>query len=71
VQLGPGFTLADESYPRAIADDCALWRLLNGQNSFSSIKGIWLGSNPKRAVLRLVGLAKNMAAASQALERAT
>jgi len=66
VQLGQGVTLAGESYAKTVATDCALWRPLDGANSVSSIRGIWLGSNPKRAVLRLVGLAKNMAATSQA-----
>jgi hypothetical protein len=61
--------LAEESYARTVAADCALWRPLDGENSVSSIRGIWLGSNPKRAVLRLVGLAKNMAAARQASVR--
>ncbi|WP_192384850.1 LysR family transcriptional regulator [Mesorhizobium silamurunense] len=65
VQLGHGMTLAAESYARTISTDNALWRPLDGENSVSSVRGIWLGSNPKRAVLRLVGLAKNMAAASQ------
>ncbi|WP_245452086.1 LysR substrate-binding domain-containing protein [Mesorhizobium waimense] len=66
VQLGQGVTLADESYARTVATDSALWRPLGGENNVSSIRGIWLGSNPKRTVLRLVGLAKNMAVASQA-----
>ena len=66
VQLGQGIALAEESYVRRVATDDALWRPLDGENSVSSIRGIWLGSNPKRGVLRLVGLAKNMAAANQA-----
>ncbi|MCH4559184.1 LysR family transcriptional regulator [Mesorhizobium jarvisii] len=66
VQLGEGVTLAEASYARTVATDSALWRPLDGENSISSVRGIWLGSNPKRAVLRLVGLAKNMAASSQA-----
>ncbi|WP_214476785.1 LysR family transcriptional regulator [Mesorhizobium sp. dw_380] len=65
VQLGQGVTLAEESYARTVTTDTALWRPLNGENSVSSIRGLWLGSNPKRAVLRLIGLAKNMAAVSQ------
>lgn len=70
VQLGQGVALAGESYAQTVATDCALWRPLDGENSVSSIRGIWLGSNPNRSVLRLVGLAKNMAAASQAPARA-
>lgn len=65
VQFGHGMTLADESYAQTVATDNALWRRLDGENSVSSIRGIWLGSNPKRAVMRLVGLAKNMAAAAK------
>lgn len=61
VQLGQGITLAEESYARTVNIDSAIWKPLNGQNSFSSIRALWLGSNPKRAVLRFVGLAKNMA----------
>ncbi|CAN7704695.1 hypothetical protein LJR234_006029 [Mesorhizobium amorphae] len=57
--------MADESYAQTVATDNALWRRLDGENSVSSIRGIWLGSNPKRAVMRLVGLAKNMAAAAE------
>ena len=66
VQLGQGLTLAEESYARTVETDSAIWKPLDGQNSVSSIRGLWLGSNPKRAVLRLVGLARNMASASQA-----
>ncbi|BCG96817.1 LysR substrate-binding domain-containing protein [Mesorhizobium sp. 131-2-1] len=71
VELGQGVTLAEESYARTVATDCALWRPLDGENSISSIRGVWLGSNPKRAVLRLLGLAKNMASASQATGHTT
>ncbi|MES0172610.1 LysR family transcriptional regulator [Mesorhizobium sp. M0006] len=63
VQLGQGVTLAEASYARTVAIDSALWKPLEGNNSVSSIRGIWLESNPNRAVLRLVGIAKNMAAA--------
>lgn len=66
VQLGQGVTLAEESYARTVAIGSAIWKPLHGQNSVSSIRGLWLESNPKRTVLRLVGLAKNLAAASQA-----
>ncbi|UCI18354.1 LysR family transcriptional regulator [Mesorhizobium sp. B2-1-8] len=65
VQLGQGITLAGASYARKIAIDSARWKPLGGKNSVSSISGIWLESNPKRAVLRFVGLAKNMGVASQ------
>ncbi|TPK72041.1 LysR family transcriptional regulator [Mesorhizobium sp. B2-4-17] len=68
VQLGQGVTLAEASYARTVATDSAQWKPLDGNNSVSSIRGIWLDSNPKRAVLRLVGLAKNMAAAERGPE---
>jgi DNA-binding transcriptional LysR family regulator len=61
VELGQGVTLAEESYARTVVADAAIWKPLRGQNSVSSIRGVWLDSNPKHAVLRLVGLAKNMA----------
>ncbi|MDG4887860.1 MULTISPECIES: LysR family transcriptional regulator [unclassified Mesorhizobium] len=61
VQLGQGVTFAEESYARTITVDSAKWMPLEGHNSVSSIRAVWLDSNPKRSVLRLVGLAKNMA----------
>ena len=64
VQLGQGVTFAEESYARTMAIDSAIWKPLDGQNSVSSIRAVWLESNPKRAVLRLVALAKNMAKGS-------
>ncbi len=60
VQLGQGIALAMESHPRTIAGDVAVWKPLGGRNSVSPIRGLWLGSNPKRALLRLVGIARNM-----------
>jgi hypothetical protein len=57
--------LAEESHARTITTDSALWRPLDAENSVISIRGIWLESNPKRAFLRLVGLAKNIAAAAK------
>lgn len=65
VQLGQGATFADESYARTVTTDSVVWRPLVGKNSFNSIRGVWLESNPKRAVLRLIGLATNMATANQ------
>ncbi|RUU06532.1 LysR family transcriptional regulator [Mesorhizobium sp. USDA-HM6] len=60
VQIGQGVTLAGESYARTVAGGSAVWKPLQGKNSVSRVRGLWLESNPKRAVLRLVGLAKNM-----------
>lgn len=61
VQLGQGVALAEESYAKSVAVDRAMWKPLEGQNSVSSIRGLWLESNPKRALLRFVALAKKMA----------
>jgi len=63
VQLGQGVTLAGESFAKAVSIASTLWKPLDGQNSVSSITAIWLESNPRRAVLRLVGMARNMASA--------
>ncbi|PBB90296.1 hypothetical protein CK215_23245 [Mesorhizobium sp. WSM3864] len=63
VQLGHGVTLAGEGFARAVAIDSAVWRPMEGHNSSRSIRAMWLESNPKRALLRLVGTARNMASA--------
>ncbi|WP_349365485.1 MAG: LysR substrate-binding domain-containing protein [Nitratireductor rhodophyticola] len=62
VRLGKGFTLAGESLARAAAIDGAVWRPIVGERSRCQVRAVWLDSNPKRAVLRLVGTAQNMAA---------
>ena len=61
VQLGQGVTLAEESSARTFGTDSAIWKPLEGQNSVSQIKAVWLDSNPKRIVLRLVAMARHMA----------
>ncbi|WP_027164792.1 LysR family transcriptional regulator [Mesorhizobium sp. WSM3224] len=61
VQLGRGITLAGESFARNVTIDATAWKPLDGHNSLCSIKAVWLESNPKRAVLRLIGLARRMA----------
>nr|WP_167449120.1 LysR family transcriptional regulator [Mesorhizobium hawassense] len=61
VQLGQGVTFADESYARTVVIESATWKPLAGQNSVTSIRAVWLDSNPKRSVLRLVAMARNMA----------
>lgn len=61
VLLGHGVALADESFARAVTIDAAQWKPLAGQNSISSIRAAWLESNPKRALLWLVGTARNLA----------
>lgn len=61
VQLGQEVMLAGESFAKAAAFGSAIWKPLEGKGSFSSIRVVWLESNPKRAVLRLVALATKMA----------
>ncbi|MDX8495143.1 LysR family transcriptional regulator [Mesorhizobium sp. VK22B] len=61
VQLGQGVTLAGESFAQTVAIDATAWKPLGGHNSLCSIKALWLETNPKRAVLRLIGLARKMA----------
>ncbi|MGT2468030.1 hypothetical protein ACVOMV_29345 [Mesorhizobium atlanticum] len=60
-QLGHGVTLAGESFARNVAFDATVWKPIDGRNGLCSIKAFWLETNPKRAVLRLIGLARNMA----------
>jgi DNA-binding transcriptional LysR family regulator len=64
VQLGQGVTLAGEGFARTVAIDATVWKPISGQSSTSSIKAVWLESNPKRALLRLVGTASNMVTAT-------
>ncbi|PBC09424.1 LysR family transcriptional regulator [Mesorhizobium sp. WSM3859] len=61
VQLGHGVTLAGEGFARAVAIESAVWKPMQGQDSSRSIQAMWLDSNPKRALLRLLGTARNMA----------
>jgi DNA-binding transcriptional LysR family regulator len=61
VQLGTGITLAGEGFAKTVTVDAAVWRPLTGRNSASTMKAIWLDSNPKRAVLRMIGMARNLA----------
>ncbi|MER9333970.1 LysR family transcriptional regulator [Mesorhizobium sp. M0293] len=65
VQLGQGVTLAGEGFARTVAIDATVWKPIRGQSSVSSIKAVWLESNPKRALLRLVGTARNMVTATR------
>ncbi|ESZ61955.1 LysR family transcriptional regulator [Mesorhizobium sp. L103C131B0] len=65
VQLGEGVTLAGEGFARTVAIDATVWKPISGQSSTSSIKAVWLESNPKRALLRLVGTARNLVTATR------
>ena len=64
VQLGQGVTLAGEGFARTVAIDATVWKPISGPSSISSIKAVWLESNPKRALLRLVGTARNLVTAT-------
>lgn len=50
VQIGKGVSI-----------EGTIWRPVVGPNTISSVKAVWLDSNPKRAVLRLIGMARNVA----------
>ncbi|RWP90130.1 MAG: LysR family transcriptional regulator [Mesorhizobium sp.] len=65
VQLGQGVTLAGEGFASTVAIDATVWKPISGQSSISSMKAVWLESNPKRALLRLVGTARNMVAGTR------
>ncbi|MER9615546.1 LysR family transcriptional regulator [Mesorhizobium sp. M0207] len=60
VQLGEGVTLAGEGFAKTVVIDTTVWKPISGQSSTSSIRAVWLESNPKRALLRLVGTTRNM-----------
>ena len=61
VQLGQGIALAGESFVRTVAIGATAWKPLEGPNNVYSVKAFWLETNPNRAVLRLMGLARKMA----------
>ncbi|WP_163268413.1 LysR family transcriptional regulator [Chelativorans alearense] len=61
VRLGNGFTVVGESFAREIAINGTIWRSVTGKNSRCPVKAVWLDSNPKRAVLHLISIARNMA----------
>lgn len=61
VQLGRGFTIAGESFARGINIVDTVWQPIVGPGSLGHVQAVWLESNPKRAVLRFLGMARNMA----------
>jgi DNA-binding transcriptional LysR family regulator len=63
VQLGRGIALADESLARFMTIEHAVWRPIEGPSSVNQVSAIWLESNPKRAVFRLLAMAKHMGCA--------
>lgn len=61
VQIGKGFTITGASFAKGVDIKGTVWRPITGPGAISVIKAVWLHSNPKRAVLRLIGMARNMA----------
>ena len=61
VQLGRGFTIAGESFAKGINIVDTVWQPIVGPGSLGHVQAVWLESNPKRAVLRFLGMARNMA----------
>lgn len=66
VQLGKGITLASESLAKFMRIDRTVWRPITGPSSVNPVSAIWLESNPKRAVFRLVAMAKHTAVEGRA-----
>lgn len=62
VQIGRGFTITGESFASGVDIQGTVWRPITGPETIGVIKAVWLDSNPKRAVLRLLGMARNVAA---------
>ncbi|WP_404400611.1 LysR substrate-binding domain-containing protein [Pelagibacterium halotolerans] len=60
VQIGKGFTITGESFAKGVDIRGTVWRPITGPDTSGIIKAVWLDSNPKRAVLRLLGMARNM-----------
>lgn len=59
VQIGMGFMVTGASFAECVSIEGAVWRRI--ADSTGEVKAVWLDSVPKRAVLRLLGMARNMA----------
>lgn len=62
VQIGKGFTISGANFARGVSIEGTVWRPIVGPDTIGVIKVVWLESNPKRSALRLLGIARNMAA---------
>lgn len=62
VQIGKGFTITGASFASGVIIEGTVWRPIIGPNSTGTIQAVWLDTNPKRAALHLLGIARNMAA---------
>lgn len=60
VQIGKGFTIAGESFAKGVNLIGTVWRPIVGSGSLGHVQAIWLASNPKRTVLQLLGMARNV-----------
>lgn len=61
VQIGSGFAITGETFADAIDIAGTVWRPIVGPDSIGTISAVWLDTNPKRAALHLLGIARNMA----------
>ncbi|MCR4266630.1 LysR family transcriptional regulator [Nitratireductor sp. ZSWI3] len=61
VQIGRGFTITGESFAKGVNIQGTAWRPITDPDTTGLVKAVWLESNPKRVVLRLLGIARNMA----------
>ena len=57
-----GFTITGASFAKGVNIVGTVWRPIIGPGSLGHLQAVWLKSNPKRAVLRLLGISHNMAA---------
>lgn len=62
VQIGRGFTITGAGFAKGVSIEGTVWRPIIGPDTIGVVKAVWLESNPKRSVLRLLGIARNMAA---------
>lgn len=62
VQIGKGFTIAGESFAKGLNLADTVWRPIVDPGILGHVQVVWLESNPKRAALRLLGMARNVAA---------
>lgn len=62
VQLGRGFTVTGASFAESVKIEGTVWRPIVGPGSTGTISAVWLDTNPKRAALHLLGIARNLAA---------
>jgi DNA-binding transcriptional LysR family regulator len=61
IQIGKGFTITGASFAKGVSIEGTVWRPITGQGTTGVVKAVWLDTNPKRAVLRLIGMARNLA----------